>query len=297
MHRDVSQAAGRPPAGADRVVFYRPNQRHDEGFFRTWVAMADNVYRARELMWQLFKRDFFAAYKKSFIGIAWVFLTPLVGIASWVFLQRTGLLRTGDVGIPYPVYVLVGSSMWGLFTRMFGAASSTLNSGSAWITQVSFPHEAMLFKQTGQQLANFTITFALNIVVILAFGVRTGWAACLLPLVALPLFFLSAAIGLMAGMIGIVAVDVSRIVGIALRLLMYATPIVYSDKVDSVFVQTLNRWNPLTYLICSCRDIVVYGRLYDVHGYFVCALASVVLFVLSWRLFYVSENKIVERMI
>ena len=53
----------------------------------------------------------------------------------------------------------------------------------------------------------------------------------------------------------------------------------------------------MTYLVCSVRDIVIYGRLYDATGYFICAGISFLLFMVSWRLFYVSENKIIERMV
>ena len=97
------------------ITVYRPNMRHELGLFRTWGVMGRNVWNARELIWQLFKRDFLAGYKKSFVGLAWVFIAPLLGIVSWVFLQMTGMLQPGDVGIPYPAYVMIGTSMWGLF--------------------------------------------------------------------------------------------------------------------------------------------------------------------------------------
>jgi ABC-type polysaccharide/polyol phosphate export permease len=57
--------------------------RHELGLFRTWAVMARNVWGARELIWQLFKRDLLAGYKKSFIGMAWLFISPLMGIVSW----------------------------------------------------------------------------------------------------------------------------------------------------------------------------------------------------------------------
>ena len=101
------------------IKIYRPNQRHELGFFKTWAVLAKNIINSRELIWQLFKRDFFASYKKSFLGITWLFIAPIMGIVSWVYLNMTGMLHPGDVGIPYPAYVLVGTSMWGLFMGFF----------------------------------------------------------------------------------------------------------------------------------------------------------------------------------
>ena len=172
-----------------QITVYRPNQRHELGFFHTWLVMATNIIRSRELIWQLFKRDFFASYKKSFIGITWIFLAPVMGIISWVFLQKTGMLNPGDVGIPYPAYVLIGTSMWGLFMGFFNAARGTLSAGEGLIMQVNYPHEVLLFKQTAEHLANFLIAFVMNIAVLVAFGVIPSWGIVFFPLVVLPLFF------------------------------------------------------------------------------------------------------------
>ena len=280
-----------------RITIYRPNQRHDLGFLETWIVMSKNIINSRELIWQLFKRDFFASYKKSFIGITWIFIAPIMGIISWVFLQKTGMLNPGDVGIPYPAYVLVGTSMWGLFMGFFNSANATLTAGKELVMQVNYPHEALLFKQTAQHLANFLIAFTMNIAVLLAFKVIPGWQIIFFPLVMLPLFFLGAAIGLVSSMISIVAVDISRIINMGMGLLMYITPVIYSDKVDSQLALTIIKWNPLTYLVCSARDIVIYGKLYNAPGYFICTGLSLLLFMISWRLFFVSEDRIIERMI
>jgi lipopolysaccharide transport system permease protein len=271
--------------------------RHELGFFQTWSVMGGNLWRSRELIWQLFKRDFFAAYKKSFLGLTWVFITPIIGIISWVFLQMSGMLNPGNVGIPYPAYVLVGTSIWGLFMGLYSAASETLDAGKQLVMQVRFPHEALLFKQVAQQLANFIITFALNVIILFAFKVVPSWGMILLPLVALPLFFLGAAFGLMVSMIGVVAVDISRVLNLTLGFLMFLTPVIYASEDKPEIVQLVNAWNPLTYLVCSCRDMMIYGRLYEPAGYFICAGLSFVAFLISWRLFFVSEDKIIERMI
>jgi lipopolysaccharide transport system permease protein len=279
------------------VTIYRPNMRHELGLFRTWAVMARNVYGARELIWQLFKRDLLAGYKKSFIGLAWMFIAPIFGIISWVFLQRTGLLQPGDVGIPYPAYLLIGTSMWGLFMGFYGSAASTLSAGGGLLMQVNYPHEALLFKQLANHLANYTIGFAMNIVILLAFHVVPSWGIFLFPIVALPLFFLGAAFGLIISMVSVVAYDLTRFVEIGMSILMYSTPIIYSADINSTLIRTMNKWNPLTYLVCSCRDMIIYGRLYHPKAYFLAAGLSLLAFLISWRLFYVSEDKIIERMV
>jgi lipopolysaccharide transport system permease protein len=271
--------------------------RHELGWITTWLVMAGNVWSARELIWQLFKRDFFAVYKKSFVGFAWVFLSPIVGIFSWMFLQTTGVLQPGDVGVPYPAFVLVGTSMWGLFMGLYHAAENTLNSGKELIMQVNYPHEALLFKQVAHQMANFVIVFIANMVMLLAMGVIPSWATVLLPLVALPLFLLAAAMGLVMSMINVVATDIQRIVSVGMGFLMYLTPVIYSSDVSNPLVRLVNRWNPLTYwsvpaATSSCLAACTIHKATPSPPEL-----SVVAFLFAWRLFYVSEGKVVERMI
>ena len=295
MKKNTNSSFCAPHSG---ITVYRPNMRHELGFFATWRVMARNIWQARELIWQLFKRDFFAQYKKSFLGIAWIFLMPVVGIVSWVFLNQAGVLRPGEMEVPYPVYILVGTTMWGLFIGLFNAASNTLGAGKELIMQVSYPHEALMFQQAAKQIANFSIGFVLNLVVLAFFRVIPAWTTLLLPLAAVPLFLFAAAFGLVVSMIRVVAMDIGKMVEMGLGLLMFITPIVYTmDRIENQLIHTFVRWNPLTYLVCSLRDLVLFGRLYDATGYFICAAVSLLLFLISWRLFYVSEGAIVERMV
>ena len=293
----------------NHITVYRPHQRHEHGLIHTWTVMSRNVWKSRELIWQLFKRDFFAQYKKSFLGATWIFIAPVAGIVSWVFLQMAGVLRPGDVGIPYAAYVLIGSSMWGLFMGLFGAASGTLSAGSGLIMQVNYPHEAMLFKQVGQKMANFCITMVLNLSVLIVLRVvqPEGFSIpfpnhglLLFPLVILPLFFLASAIGLLVAMIQVVAVDISRLINTLMGFLMYLTPIIYSaDTITNPWSRAAIRWNPLTYLVCSARDMLIFGRLYEnnLQAYLIAAFASFFIFLMAWRLFYVSESQLIERMV
>lgn len=279
------------------VVVYEPNQRLKIGFFKSWVIMFMNIISSRELIWQLFKRDFFAVYKKSFLGIAWVFLTPIIGIVSWVFMNMTGILNPGDVGIPYPAYVLISSSIWGLFVKFFQSASQTLNSGAGFIMQVKFSHESLLIKQIAEQLAQFVLSFTFSIIVLLAFGVVPSWKIIFLPLGILPLFLLAGGIGLVVSVVGAVAMDMTKIFTFLFGLLMYLTPVIYSPNTGNELLQNVIKWNPLTYLIGTVRDMIIYGKVEHFDRFLISSVLSLVIFFSAWRLFFVSEEKVIEKMI
>jgi len=280
------------------VAIYVPNQRQKTGFLETWVIMFKNIIMSRELILQLFKRDFLMAYKKSYLGLAWIFISPLVGIASWIILQYANILNPGDTGVPFPVYILIGSSIWGLFMGFYSAAASTLNAGSGFILQVKYPHEVLLVKQMAQHLANFLITFILNLFIILLFGVVPDWKILLFPLLIIPMIFLGTGLGLFLSVISVVATDLSNIFGIFMSFVFYITPIIYvQDTIQSTFLRTLIELNPLTYIVVGVRDIILYGEMQHPIRFLIVGVISFLFFMLSWRLFYVSEEKVIEKLI
>jgi lipopolysaccharide transport system permease protein len=281
----------------DNVIIYKPNQRAERGFLSTWRIMFGNVFKSRELIYQLFRRDFVMQYRKSFLGLGWVLISPIVGVVSWIILNSAGVLQSGDVGVPFPAYVLVGTTIWGLFIGLYQASSETLSAGRGFINQVSFPHEALLFKQSAQYLANFVLIFLINIIALLVLQVTPSIAIILLPIFLLPIFFLSAAIGLVLSLIKVIAQDVTNAMLIILNLFMYLTPVIYAPGTGSELLQTINQYNPLTYLITVPRDIVFGNEITVWPEYFLVSGVSMLLFFISWRLFYLAEDKIIERMV
>lgn len=279
------------------MIIYEPNQRLKMGLFKTWCVLFTNIISSRELIWQLFRRDFFMSYKKSFLGFSWMIITPVMGIISWVLMNATGILTPGNVGMPYPAYVLLSSSIYGLFMNFYSGASGTLSAGSGFIFQVNFSHDALLAKQILLQMANFLITLLITILVLLFFGVYPSWMILLFPILIIPMMLLGAAIGLVTSVVSVVASDIQKGIGFIMGLLMYITPVIYSPDVKNPILHDIIKWNPLTYLIGAVRDSMIYGRIDHFDRFLISAGFSLILFLLAWRLFYVTEERVIERMI
>ena len=280
-----------------QTIIYEPNQRLKISWIRTWIVLFRNIIQSWDLIYQLFRRDFLMSYKKSFIGAGWIFIAPLLGVVSWVFYNATGILQPGDVGIPYPAYVLLSTSIYGLFGGFYTAASGTLNAGLGFITQVNYPHDVLLIKQALVQIANFAVVFLINIIVLLCYGVVPSLYIFLLPVLILPIFFISSSIGLFSCIIEVVASDINKGITFLIGLLLFITPVIYSAKVQDPLLQKIIKWNPLTYLIGGARDMIIYGKIEHLNKYLICAGVSFLLFLFSWRIFYITEQRVIEKMI
>lgn len=278
-------------------VVYEPNQYAKIGFLKTMLVIIKNTIASKELIFQLYKRDFLMQYKKSFLGLGWMIFGPIMGVVSWVLMDSAGVLSPGDVGVPYPVYVLFGTSIWGLFMSFFTSTSQTLQIAAGFIQQVNFHHEALVFKQGLQNLTNFGISLIINIVVMLSFGVIPTWFILLVPLFIIPIFLLAASLGLMVSILSTLTSDVSRIASFFLSLLMFITPVIYDSSEKVVWLQQCNLYNPLTYLITAPRDLILTGTMSNPFYYIISIVMAILLFMVALRFFYISEKKVIEKMI
>lgn len=279
------------------IQIYESAYRRKQGFVQSWRIMFGNIIHYRELIFQLFLRDFFGGFKKSIFGLGWLFVSPILGIISWVFFNATGILNPGDVGVPYPAYVLIGSMIYGLFLGFYGSATGTITAGGGFIMQVNYPHEILLVKQVAQYLSGFVIGFVPNILVLLVFGIVPHWQILLFPVLILPLFFLGAGIGLLVCVTNAVSNDIGSVVGILLGWVQLITPIIYSSEVENPVLQEIIKWNPLAYLVTNVRDLIFFGTMNSPEGYLISAFLSFLVFLFCWRLFYVSEQRVLEKIL
>ncbi len=179
----------------------------------------------------------------------------------------------------------------------FTSSCRTLEAGAGFILQVNYSHEVLLVKQTAEQLSNFVLGFILNIIILLCFGVVPDWKIIFFPIRRRPLIFVRAASGQIRALPTAVTKDIQRMAETGMGLVMYITPVIYSPNFENPMLQSIIKWNPLTYLVGSLRDIIIYGKTDNLEGYFYASAFSLFVFLFAWRLFYLSEDKIIEKMI
>lgn len=282
---------------SNSITILKAHNRSEVGFVQCFINLMRNLVMSRELIAVLFKRDFFAVYKKSYLGIGWLFITPLVSALSWIFMQATGILNPGEVGIPYPAYVLLSTTVWTFFVGFYLASADTLNAGAGFIMQVKYPHEALLVKQIAQHLAGSIINFVMMFSILLAFGVIPSWKTIFIIPMAVPLVLLAAGIGLIVSVLSVVIPEVRKFTDIIMNLLVFITPVIYSARFDSPLLQKVMTWNPLTYLVGGFRDMILGEVVMSWQAYAASAFLGLAVFMIAWRLFYLSEEHVIEKMI
>lgn len=219
-------------------------------------ASLKDMFSSRFLARQLAERDIKAQYRQSFLGILWVFVTPLATAAVWIFLNNSGTVRLSDTGVPYPVFAFSGTLIWSIIVASIHSPMQSTNAAKGILTKINFPKEALLLSGVYKLLFESSIKMILLVLFVFIYGVGFHWSLLLLPLAVLGAIFFGTTLGLFLTPIGLLYKDIGKIISFGMQLLMYLTPVVYAIPKTGV-MKTIMTYNPITPIILTTRDLVV----------------------------------------
>jgi len=277
----------------DETRIYRSGQGRGWGP-HVWRGMLSEVSESYELIWRLFLRNFRAKYRQTLLGFLWALIMPLLAVGTFVFLNRAGILNIGEVDIPYPAYALLGLTVWQIFAGGLRVCSNSIVAGGSMVVKINFPKEALVFSSFGEALVETLVRLALTVAVFAVYKVVPAWTVILFPFALIPLLLFTLGLGLMLSLLNAVFRDVANIVSLSSTFLLFLTPVLYPEP-KAAFFKAFTTFNPLAALVSGPRDLVVKGYLTQPDTFMFYSGLSLILFIVSWRLFHLAEIRIAER--
>lgn len=272
---------------------YKPNRNSTLGF-SIWKEMIAELVHSRELIVRFTLRDISARYKQSVLGILWTFIMPLFSVGIFVYLNYSGVFNVGETSIPYPAYALLGVTIWQLFATGITSCTGSLTGAGSLIGKINFAKEALVISSLAQTIFDFLIRVILIAGVFAIYQIIPSWTIIFIPLALIPLILLTLGLGFMLSILNAIVRDTSQIITFAVTFLLFATPVLYPAPTIEP-IATLNRINPIASLVIGARDLVIEGGLTQPNEFMYASIFSLVLFLFSWRMFYIIEPKIAER--
>jgi len=254
-----------------------------------------SIFINRELVLQLFERNFKGRYKQSILGWAWLILGPLVTMGTFLLLNMSGILNIGKIPVPYPIYGLLGVSLWFLFSSGVTSMSTSIISAGSMVSKINFPRETLVFSTMALVLTDFLIRLGIVLVVFFLYLKLPGVEFLFFPVLVTPLLLLTLGIGLISSVVQIVFRDLSSIMGVILNFLVFLIPVMYTPS-QTGLLGVINKYNPLMYLIIPVRHFLLTGEIIMLNGYLISSVIAIMIFLLGWYVFFVTQNKVIERM-
>jgi ABC-2 type transport system permease protein len=199
----------------------------------------------------LVKRDLTLRYKRSFFGVGWTLLNPLLtSFVMWIVFS----FIFGPVfpsGQKYAPYLIIGVLFLSFWNQGLIMSAESIAGNSSIITKVKVKVQLFTVSSTLAAYVNFLVGF---IPLLIICGITRQKISPAFPLVFIIGFFFVlfiSGIGLCLSIVFIRFEDARNMVNVLLLILGYLTPIFYPISALSERVQYIVNLNPLTsYLNC-----------------------------------------------
>ncbi len=220
-----------------------------------------DIWRYRDLLYQLARRDVRIRYKQALMGFAWALFMPALIVISGLLVRFAMAyvagrpLQTSSVAA-----IAVKAVPWGFFVSAIGFATSSLVANSALVTKIYFPREllplsAVLAASFDALIGGTVVTLALPF---LGVTPSTGllWAPVILGLLVL----FTIATSLFLSCANLFFRDVKYVVQVLLTFGIFFTPVFFDAAMFGPVAGPLAMLNPLAPLLEGLRLAVVEGH-------------------------------------
>jgi lipopolysaccharide transport system permease protein len=228
--------------------------------------MFQSLWRNRQLIVQMTRRDVLGRYRGSLMGLAWSFFNPLLMLAVYTFVFSVVFKARWGTGastsrVQYALVLFAGVIVHGLLAEGINKAPGLILGNANYVKKVVFPLEILPWIVLGSALFHAVISLTMLLLAQLFFGGGIEPTALLLPLVLLPLVPVVMGFGWILASLGVFIRDVSQITGIFTTVLMFMAPVFYQL---TALPEPYRKWlylNPLTFIIEQTRAVLFAGEM------------------------------------
>jgi lipopolysaccharide transport system permease protein len=219
----------------------------------SWLgANLKEIFSYKDLLFRLVRKEFLATYQQTLLGPLWMLINPLLTVLTYDLIFDK-VIGVSTEGFPSFLYFLAGIVLWNLFSDILNGTSGTFTDNAEVFSKVYFPRIIAPLSIMLLHCLRFVVQLFFLIVVVIYYQV-TGQIEVTLStwLISIPVIFATAftalGCGLIVSIITAMYRDLSNLVWIVMRLLMFVCPIFYSQTIVPEKMRWLLNINPLSSL-------------------------------------------------
>jgi lipopolysaccharide transport system permease protein len=228
------------------------------------------LWRYRDLVTLLVRRDFVAKYKQTILGPVWHIVQPVLTtiMSYFIFNVLAGLSADGKNPI---LYQLAGITIWTYFSNCLTSTATTFTTNAQIFGKVYFPRMVMPISIVISNLMQMAVQFGLLLAAVIYFkwilGANIILSAnlLLLPLIVVLIACLGLGMGIIISSLTTKYRDLAVLITFGVQLLMFGSAVNYplSDLLaktsDHSIIYLLVKWNPISTLVETFRNAVLGG--------------------------------------
>lgn len=216
------------------------------------------LFSYKDLLKNLVSRDFKTRYKRSYLGILWSLLNPLLIIIVYTLaFDYIMKMRVKD----FPMFFMCGYLPWSYLAASLSASLTSLSDSGYLIKAVYFPREILPLSTILSCLIHFLITFIFVFPALILFGYFPKWVVFSLPLIILLQSLFTFGLSLFLSSIHVYFRDLRYILDVILMAWFWLTPIAYSASLIPEKFLFIYKLNPMTIFVMAYREVLLNGGL------------------------------------
>ncbi len=223
----------------------------------------NSFLKYRHLLMELIKKGIKLKYRRSYLGLIWTLLEPLLTMLVLTFVFGRVLGRSGGKIGPelYPVYVLCGRLLYSCFSNCSKVGMRSIRANQAMMKKVYVPKYLYPVSSVAYNFVIFLLSLIVLAVVGAVRGIPVTWHLfeAIIPIIVL--FIMCMAAAFILSTLCVFFRDVEYLWDVVLMLIMYCSAIFYFvDSLQSDIVQRVIQLNPLYCVIDNFRCAILMGE-------------------------------------
>ena len=211
----------------------------------------------KKLIWQLGKNDFKNKFANTSLGAIWGFLQPFVFMLTYAIVFQY-ILKTGSSGeYPYAVWFFPGMAMWQWLNESIISASNSIRTYSYLVKKVVFPVD--IIPEISIVASSFVGLFLIVLAIVICMVYNYIPNVLLLIYVVISAYCFLIAFTRFTSAITTVVPDFSNLLGIAMQLFFWFTPIIWNLNMlaGHPVLAKIIQCSPFTYLATAFRQVFI----------------------------------------
>uniref|UniRef100_I2Q1X0 Transport permease protein n=1 Tax=Desulfovibrio sp. U5L TaxID=596152 RepID=I2Q1X0_9BACT len=232
------------------------------------VAFARHFWRRREILATFARIEFLSRYHGAQLGLLWGLVSPLATLAVYTFVFSVVFKPTwaggGEGGVMgYALILFTGLAVFEVFAGCVNRTPRLLSENVNFIKKVLFPLEILPVGILCAGALESLVSLALVALGVLLTTGSLSWTVVFAPLAYVPLCMLTLGVCWFLAPIGVFLKDLGNIVGVAVQLYFFATPILYPLSAVPEPYRRLLALNPLHPVVDHLRRTIIWGQTPD----------------------------------
>ena len=226
------------------------------------------IWRYRDLLMLLVRRDFVSVYKQTILGPLWFFIQPVITSLTFTFIF-SGIAKISTDGNPAILFYMAGITLWTYFSDCLTKTSNTFIANAGVFGKVYFPRLIVPLSVLASNLIKFGIQFLIFCFVWIYYlansnTLQVQWQLLwLIPVLIFIMAGLGLGFGILISSLTTKYRDLTFLVGFGVQLLMYASSVVLPVSTMSAKIKFLMLLNPLTSIIEAFKYVFLGSGFFD----------------------------------